>query len=299
MIRLNGADYVTVRKMTVHATNTRYACAIRLTSAADHNTITNNVLISNNNRGASYDSYLLEGTVVYGQSAYNNFSNNHVSGGTAGIILRGTSGSYRNGNTIVNNQIENNIRYGISTLYHDSPLIKGNLVKSNRGDTYYIGIEVKNSRDTIRVLKNKVDLIIGRHGIVMNWNYCSSSQRSLVANNFIHCGSSNTREALYITSCRYQDVYHNSVNVTAGGNYSIALSVVYGINGNNVRLLNNILANTGGGYAINVDNSGLVTQSEHITFTPPALTLRSGPAPTAMIWQPGNRPVIEIQPLYP
>jgi hypothetical protein len=72
--------------------------------------------------------------------------------------------------------------------------------------------------------------------------------QGLIANNFIQVGGTSSAYGLYIIGSNYQRILNNNINITstsANNNYAINFS-----SSQNIYLVNNILANSGGGYSL-------------------------------------------------
>src|SRR5690606_14660681 len=91
-VQLNGADYITFRKLTIRATGGSYARAIDVRSGATYNQFLNNQIV-----GLSTTSTSTNVAVIYSESQstndnHNIFENNAISNGSYGFYYLGYNG---------------------------------------------------------------------------------------------------------------------------------------------------------------------------------------------------------------
>ncbi len=263
-LRLDSADYITFKGMTIKAIGNTYGKAVELLNHATYNTISNNI-IEMPITTSSYFYGIYDTTFA---SSYNKYLNNKILNGYYGIYTSGsTSTSLKKKNEIIGNKILNFYYYGIYSNFQDSIKIIGNEINSNSSSPIVYGLFATNNNNAIQILKNKVILSTtgSQFGISINTCIGTSTARGLIANNMVALtggSSTSTNYGLNPVSSNFQDFYHNSVNVSApslaGGR-----SLIVGNGGQNLRFLNNNIANTGGGYAFYVLNTGAVNRSNY------------------------------------
>ena len=256
-VKLDGADYITFRKMTIQATGASYSRVIYLKIGVNNTTIQNCRLIGSNTTSSSTDL-----TVVYSSSSSSNHNtiieNNDISYGSYGIYLKGSSSSnLENGTEIKNNNISNFEYCGIYLEYHNAAVIRSNTIipKSIQGPTTY-GIYTYYVFGPYEITKNKMSAggSSTTHGIRLENSDATIGNKALVANNMITITSgSNSLRGIYLKSSDYVQVFYNSINVTGGSSDYAALQYYSGT-GDEIK--NNIIVNTGGGYAIWFNLSG-------------------------------------------
>jgi hypothetical protein len=125
-------------------------------------------------------------------------------------------------------------------------------------------VELYDCDDSLLIKKNKINLTNPGYGIV--FNYCDGTQtgnRGLTANNFVTIGSTSTAVGLYLETSTYQNLYYNSVNITSTYTSGIA---AYLNSGNNLHVVDNILANPGGGYSFYVNTPSAIVTSNYNDF---------------------------------
>jgi hypothetical protein len=162
---LNGSDYHIFDQITVKSIGTSYSRVILIDNDASYNTFTNCVF-----EGAVATSYgVTDKTVIYednGTNTNNSFTNNH--------ILNGTYGFYS--------------QYGPDLVI--SKNVFENQFSSNTSYSSYEGIFLSFCDQNIQIERNKIDITNGYCGIYLNYCDGSSTNRGLIANNFIHTGGS-------------------------------------------------------------------------------------------------------------
>ena len=229
-IKLDGASYVTFRKMTISNYTAKmysYGDIVQLTNSASYNTFESNLMYTDVGVSANfgYGFYNNPGTA----ESHNSISNNVISGGEYGIYLVGTSakGGTEFSNTIFNNFLDSSFGAGIFADYQDSLAIYGNQVFMTDG-SYALYITDGQKGNTSNVVNNFFTIqSTGGYGI-----YCYNN----LAVNF----------------------YNNSVNSSSSSNPS-----AYFNSGSVCKITseNNIFNNDGGGYAIYAYAMGLATSN--------------------------------------
>ncbi|MBK9336188.1 MAG: hypothetical protein IPM98_06230 [Lewinellaceae bacterium] len=122
-LRLYNADHIIFRKMTIEASGTNYAQAVRLTENAQYNSFLNNIV-----KGTATTSTLHEVAVIFcgiGDNHHSTFNNNQ--------IIDGSYGLYFSGNFII---IENFSKNSFNTTYSEKILVDGNTFSNQ----YYQGV---------------------------------------------------------------------------------------------------------------------------------------------------------------
>lgn len=217
----------------------------------------------------------------YGLYAYNS-SGMVVSDNQIRLEQEGQQGIYlyeSNNSNIANNQIAINADYSTgmqvdygsdqSVISHNAIAIQGNEVtglylyagnisllnnqieyqSGNGGD----GIYTSSYDGPMQILGNRILGLSGGTGIYLSSLYANGEGTSLIANNFIQSGGSNTGYGIYLGDGESIDILHNSIHQTSTDSYSAALYYSYG---SDIRIGNNVLAASGGAYALSIDNDG-------------------------------------------
>ena len=133
--------------------------------------------------------------------------------------------------------------------YLEAPIISGNLITSSNY-TFYYGIYCYYCNNKLRIEKNNIYLNNGPNEAYGIYLYsCSGTQGNevLIANNFVNMGSSFRAIGLFINSCTYQHIYHNSIDMqVADLDWEVRTLNVQGTCSDLV-FKNNIFASSGGG----------------------------------------------------
>ncbi|MBK9336177.1 MAG: right-handed parallel beta-helix repeat-containing protein [Lewinellaceae bacterium] len=181
--------------------------------------------------------------------------NNRFVGGYRAIALYGDNVvSLENGTRIENNVFSETRNHCIYLRYQNAPVIQDNRISTSLAA---YGILCETCNNGLRITGNEV--IIGQNNRGIRLYNCTgtASSRALVANNIVSIGGTLFVAGIASYSGSYQSFYHNSVNITNTNASSRALELTGG--GTNKNILNNIFANSGGGYACYNENGNTVT----------------------------------------
>ena len=155
VIKLDGADYISFKNITIKATGVSYAYGVHLTNGAEYNLFEGNIIespVSTNGNARPVVLYL--GLL----NQYNTFKNNTIKNGYYGIYCYGAStASLAKGNVFEGNEIIDYYYYGTYFYYQDSLQFDGNIIDnaSNSGSAY--GFRSYYC-DNIHVVGNKINL---------------------------------------------------------------------------------------------------------------------------------------------
>ncbi|NOY37966.1 MAG: hypothetical protein GXO83_10385 [Chlorobi bacterium] len=258
VLRLNDADYVTIRKMRLQATGSSYARVININNTANNNIIENCQLWGYST--TSNSNYLAIIASFYDQAENNIIRNNYFLNGSYGIYMSGVSNTTLSAGTqIVNNTFIDQSEYGVWLRFHDAPVVNSNEFELTKDPAY--GIYMRECDNVLEIRQNKINLTLGSYGIFLEYCDGTLGQEGKIVNNFISITGTNTARGIYLSNCTFQNIFHNSVNVTstATGNNGSAFYITGGAN-NDVR--NNIFSNTGGSYAYNIKTAGAIKNSD-------------------------------------
>ena len=266
VVQLNGASYITFKQITIHRSGTgTYANVIDIRGASSNNKFLNNFLVGERTTATGYNQ-----SVVYsGQDNDTNnvFQNNLIRCGSAGFYLNGVStGSLERATTIENNTIDSSISYGVYASFEDGLVIKNNVISNIGSGTSNTasGVSLISCNNHLTIEDNKISVVSVGYGLSLVSCVAQSSAPGLIANNFIAVANSVTTvvsSGIYFKNNSYQDLYYNSVNIyntnSANGLYLLATS------GGNNKIKDNIFANSGGGQAVIIDNSGYLASMNY------------------------------------
>jgi hypothetical protein len=91
----------------------------------------------------------------------------------------------------------------------------------------------------------------------------NAQNQNLIANNFItlHGTGSGSWYGAYFYNSKYTNFYNNSVNIAGGSTFS--RSIYIGNGSTNIKIINNIFKNSGGGYAYYISAPGAIVASNY------------------------------------
>lgn len=288
-VYFDGADWINFRKLTLKANNNTYGTVVQIGNGADnlmfeHNRIT----------GISTTSTSSSRSLVYSDCCINDrnniFLNNHFLNGSYGLLLYGSSSEYETGLRIENNKFEGQYYRSVNLVYQNNALIEGNEVR-NLPAAYFQsgGIVITNSTNEIIIRANQIFMATGTLGISIQYCIGTANNRALVANNFIRVsGSSTGAAALYANNSSYFDCLHNTVHQTTTQTTYCAAEIA---SCSNAAVRNNIFMNTGGGYALCINNSAINLQSNYNDLFSTGINLASylgTPYQNLANWQNGT-----------
>jgi hypothetical protein len=271
-LRFDGADFYTVRNMTIKANGTDFATAVEVINGATNNIVENNIILSTGiattNRGI-YDYTTLNN--------YNTYRNNKIDGGYAGIYIYGVSNtSLEKGTVIDGNEITGFYYNGIYSYYQDSLQITNNRIHNNATTTGYIyGINNNYSFNGYNISGNYIKINPGTYGYgIRNYynNYYSYAQANVsdgnVYNNIISVLSGTYSYGIYSYYENGVNYNFNNVNIDNGGsttNYGLyQYNTSSNIKGQSFR--NNIFVNKSGSYAAYFGTSASVTLCDYNNY---------------------------------
>ena len=258
VVELIGTDYITFKNMTFSATGTTYSLVFYFRAGLNNVTISNCVINGVVGSGYEYDkSAIYSGNAVFTDLK---IQNNIISGGRSGISLQCDNNNYGTGTRIKNNSLTDQYYEGIFLKYHNAPQVDSNRVDNSTGYNFW-GIALNSCPNDLSVQKNIINSDNEEGGIVLGSCLGTTSNRGLVANNFVNIGGTYEAYGIHTTSSNYQRIYNNSVRITS--THTTYGRAFYNYNGSNIDVQNNVFSNFGGGYAYYVNNITAVTTSDY------------------------------------
>ncbi|PLW93200.1 MAG: hypothetical protein C0592_06860, partial [Marinilabiliales bacterium] len=186
--------------------------------------------------------------------------------GAYGMYLYGASSMMTEDSITIRYNKFNNQYVAAMFMYNQSnTLIDSNVVITNAVTNNFSGIYLRYCKDSILIQNNSIYVDGGAGDLIYLREVKGSAAKPVIlANNLIiQDNNTSTLRAIYPYNCEYVDIIYNTVRVksgslTAGRSIYInsSTSGTYG----NIRILNNIFENLGGGYAIEI-SSNAVTQN--------------------------------------
>lgn len=275
IIKLDGADYVTINNLNIVGLDATYGWGVHLINGADNNTISNCTI--NLDAVTSTSSSNSVGIVATnsstsassgGNNANNNiFSGNTISGAYESIRLYGGSATVLSGNNISNNTLQDFYIYGVYLYYTDgSNVNSNNIMRPNRATiTTFNGVYLSTGNTNTTINANRIhdtnpaaaSQTAAAYGVYISGSDATTGQENKVTNNLIYNfnSGSGAQYGLYNSGSDYALYHHNTVvldeaSSTAGTTYGFyQITAATGI-----ELINNIIkinrAGTGFKYAL-------------------------------------------------
>ncbi|MCX6352571.1 MAG: hypothetical protein NTX03_12050 [Bacteroidetes bacterium] len=263
VLHFNGADFVTVKKMTFTSSGTNpYGQGVYFSNQANWDSIANcNVsgpqYIGTNTYSAAFYSpandYCNNNTLAYNSFKYGSYN-----------YFYGNSTTRPTGNKFMYNNIDSTYYIALYFLYHNNIRVVGNKIRYpgynySSGGNY--GLYLLYNDSGLRVQNNfiytpLVSNTYSYYAIYLGYSVNPSNNPGIVSNNWVSTVSASTisyGSALYMVGNSYVNVVYNSFLSWGANNTSGTGSGTYYHNssgGGNNQFLNNICANTGGGYAV-------------------------------------------------
>ncbi len=290
VVYLNGADYVAFKHMTIKSTATgNYGRVVVIENGAEYCEFSNNVIES----VTATSSYACP---VYSSGSNDNYfilRNNNILNGYYGLYLRGSStSSLEMGDLIEGNSITGWYYYGAYLYGHDAIQFRGNFIENGPNTGYCYGLYLYYVDNDMQIVGNEIHTHGSSTNYAMRAYYCDGTalKPGLVANNFITVSgsTSSTTYGVYHYNSHYTNYIYNSINVAAGSTSSSRAFYISGSSSSgtgDVSLLNNILANTAGGYTYYVaSNYLLVSDYNNLYATGANLAYLYGSVTTLPMW---------------
>lgn len=268
VVNFNGSSYITLKGLTFTALGTTYARVINFSGASKGIAIEDNILNGHPSPATTSTNI----AVVMNNSAAANrldssiIKGNTINGGSYALYWYGIGTTdMESGNSIDSNIISGFYYAGIWSYYQENLTTVGNKVTG--GGTYTTEYGIRHYyNDHIISTGNKVVCYGTSSSYPYYVYYCDGSvgNPNIVANNMSSAlDNSGAAQGMYVYYCTYTDVLHNTMLVNASSTTAgVGLYVAGSSSQNDVRILNNIIANTGGGVALEVTSGGVDMISE-------------------------------------
>lgn len=270
VVGMAGADWVTFSGLYFRNDAPTYGRVLQVGGGAHNNTFEDCWFVGDTTPTSTSTNHC----VVYSNTdldTNNVFRGNTFRGGSYGVYWYGANTTtLESGTVFEDNDFVDNYYYGARLYYQDGPKFTWN---DFIGNTNYTG-----SVWRFYFLYCDNDLVVANntttgdyygYGIYVGNCDGTVAQHGKIYNNMIRVGNSattSTTYGMYFTNNGYQDIYHNSVNVTSAGTFSRACYVTAG-GGNTLR--NNNFVNMGAGYAMYLLSQYSLVSSDHNNFYAP------------------------------
>lgn len=288
IVRLDGADWVTLDSLTVISTSSSYGIGLIFINSADNNTITNCTFDMSAVTGSSttagggiaFTNDIDDPYDTGGNCGKNNrIIGNTIIGGYYGIVVAGNADAGDTGtdsNLIQNNVIEDFESYGI--LVEDAfftQIVGNDISRLRRTDvTSFYGIELDDNTDGSLVANNLIhnthtsatSLTSLAYGIYSDGADCDPSRPTVIVNNIVYEFDGNgTAYGLYNLSSDNQLYYHNTISLDFAGSTAGTTRGFYQLTtASGIDLRNNIFSVTRGGSGV---KTGIYFGSSTSTIT--------------------------------
>ncbi|MEM9821989.1 MAG: right-handed parallel beta-helix repeat-containing protein, partial [Bacteroidota bacterium] len=283
-LRLDGADWLVFKGLTIEATNTSFGNALVLQNNANHNRIENCELIGFNTTSTSTNMAVVFSPDNNQSDEYNLFYQNLIRQGSYGFYWRGNNSvQLEAGNVIDQCRIENTYYRALFAQYQDAIKISNNDIITNSSYSDTRGIELSFTDRQTEVTKNRLRNF--HRGMLIFDSDGTPTNHIKISNNFIQTIGTNQLFSLHSSSGSYQDYFHNTVRQM---NTNPASSSFYVAGGSNKIAYSNIFSNEGDGYSIYRTSQSDLTQSDHnnlFTTGNNIAFLQNTPITTLTDWQ--------------
>jgi hypothetical protein len=274
VLNLNGVKHITIDRLRIATTGTSAGQCITLTNRASNNTISNCSL-----EMAYGENFGVSGIVMNGGCNYNTLIGNRITNGYRSIVATGTSGDQVVGLTLHGNTLTDGSRYATDISYNDSLVITGNTVYCSfqAPSSSRYGVSINQSLRS-NITGNKIHMLLAGFGYAIWYqnNNDAAASRSLIANNFIVVTGTSTTygsHAILYSGSSNTRIFHNSMMLSTGNSTASTINFEGNISG--VMMMNNVMANLAGGFAMNGNAAavGAFLQSNYNNFFTTGATL--------------------------
>ncbi|MGD9494529.1 MAG: T9SS type A sorting domain-containing protein [Bacteroidales bacterium] len=262
-LSINATSFLTIEDLTLASSgNTSFSRVLTIDSTCAYNHYRNLHLTA---PAATVNSNAL--AVIYSNpgsmtnDSISIFENNRIENGAYGMYLYGASSSNTEDSLVIRkNNIINPYVSGIFMYNQSNTIIDSNVVVTNAVTSNFSGFYLRYGKGNVVVTRNTImaDGAAGDMLYMRDFNGTSANP-VLIANNCIYQQNNTaTLRGIYPYNCNYVDVAFNTIRIqsgstTAGRAIYINSSTGYG----NIRILNNIFENNGGGYGIEISSTSI------------------------------------------
>ncbi len=267
LITLDGTDGITFRYMTLQSVHPVYQNVLTYTNEAHCNQFVHNRFI-----GYNTVSYEPQKSVIYspyGLDTANVFSGNLILYGSYSFYLQGGG----NGNAVTridHNDLSGQTVCGIYLEQENRARLQQNQIHQQSTYLYSRGMELISCHGSVDIVSNQINVSSGEYGIHLYDCQGTSTQKGLVANNFISFGGSayTINNGIYCENANYQRFYHNNIDIftpLTPANSRIGLRIS---NTGHADVKNNIVVNESTGVAIAVNGSSVFESDYNDYYAP-------------------------------
>lgn len=261
VVELAGADYVTVRDVTLRSFGASYATVLRLRDDAWSNTFEGNIFQT----VSASNPRLVD---VSDPNKGNTFVNNKFEGGGTGLRVWSAKWGVSN-LSVMDNVFEDQVNVGIEVQRGQQVTIAYNRISSNRQNAAFNGILLSNCWDRWIIEGNEIVIPAGK-GMCIRYASGTPQSRNTVANNFVRVqgavGASTAGAAVELVNTTEISFYYNTLVIGETANVSaVALNVPSesGTVTGTVHAANNILVNLGAKAVVNLELTEALTDCDY------------------------------------
>lgn len=234
VIGINGADYVTIKGITIKRTGTKSAAnAVVIDHYSEHIHFENNVIETR------YPSSIVLSSIftVWVTDNHNNdisFVGNTIRRGYLGLKIEGNSSTPINNVLIQDNIFDNSRSIHLKVKHLNNLTLDRNTFTISTSNNLIRGALIEYVQNGLTITNNQMDLTTAS-GLAM-YN-CTGSINSpiLIANNMIHA----TNKPITIQTSNHVNLYHNTLNSTAVGLAGVCIYINNNVS--NINIINNNL----------------------------------------------------------
>lgn len=269
-LRLNGADFVTFRNLTITNTNATTGKGVQIRNNSNDNTFEDCTISVSPTATSSSSIAIVGGTSATNYSLHGtnlSFRKCDIIGGYYGLAYSGPSGTQSAGMTIDSCNFSETRYMTIRLNYIDQAVITNNTVQMRNNITSGYGTYLYYC-SRFNIHKNTYNQL-GSYGIYMFQANFNTNDPAYITNNFIGGGfqGTGTCYGIGMSTAREVKVYHNSVRVDNPGNGARAFYLT-GSNSVGVDARNNSFAAdiTGTAYAFYVTNFSYIQTLDYNNY---------------------------------
>lgn len=276
VLRLDGADYYSIRKISIENKSTSNGYALVITNDANHNLIESNNISSSGTSGTSTAG-------IYSGNSNEDFNiiiNNSISGGYHGIYWYGSgTTSWEKGNVISGNTIKGFYYYGLNASYQDSTYVVGNRIGNPANSPTQYGLNAQYFNNFYTISKN----IITLSGTSTNYglrdyygNYYSYNANptgaGTVSNNMVTTLAGTSSYGIYSYYCSGSRYYFNTAVIETGSQSAFYhYNTISNLGG--IGFKNNIFVTKGTGYAAYLSTNNSIFENDYNNYYTNGATL--------------------------
>ncbi|MBT3302245.1 MAG: T9SS type A sorting domain-containing protein [Bacteroidetes bacterium] len=268
VLKLDSADHFIIQGILFTNPSLNFGRLIEIDGDANHNAFIKNGFTGQNVNSTS-DNYAL----VYssgGRDTLNIFDSNSFSKGSVGLYWSG-SGNPESYNQVINNSFWGQYARAIYCSNQAELLIENNYIGSNSSASTFTGIEVENSTDYVKVIRNQISFSSEGFCLLLDAIQAQAGTEALIANNFLHAGGNTAAIGVFVETSNYINIYNNNINITSTTIGSAGRAInIQDVNGrtSHIKMRNNIIVNRGLGFGIITFTTDTVSSDYNCFYTP-------------------------------